>query len=107
MKPKQSINDVATHKRRHSETWYLFELLDELGSFNPTLHIKADVHFDLCEGVGQFDDGNLGTRDTSANTEHTGTTAKLLPRDSDRSYRSTIITTIPDVGNPLLKSSKI
>lgn len=26
---------------------------------NATLHIEADVHFDLSEGVRQFDDGNL------------------------------------------------
>lgn len=40
---------------------YLFEFLDEPGGFNATLDIEADVHFDLCEGVCQFDDGNLGT----------------------------------------------
>lgn len=49
---------------------YLFEFFDKLGSFNTTLHIKADVHFDLSKGVSQFDDGNLATRDTSSNTEH-------------------------------------
>lgn len=47
------------HPRLHK--LYLFELFDKPGSFNPTLHVKADVHFDLSEGVSQFDDGNLGT----------------------------------------------
>lgn len=43
---------------------YLFEFLDEPSGFNATLHIEADVHFDLSEGVSQFDDGNLGTHMT-------------------------------------------
>lgn len=47
---------------------YLFELLDEAGSFHATLHIETDVHFDLSEGVSQFDDGNLATQDTSVDT---------------------------------------
>lgn len=51
---------------------YLFKFFDKLGSFNTTFHIKADVHFDLSEGVSQFDDGNLGTHDTSANSETQG-----------------------------------
>lgn len=41
--------------------FYLFEFFDKPGSFNATLHIKADVHFDFSEGVSQFDDGNLET----------------------------------------------
>lgn len=40
---------------------YLFEFLDEPSSFNATLHVEADVHFDFSERVGQFDDGNLWT----------------------------------------------
>lgn len=55
------------------ETLYLLEFFDKLGSFNTTLHIKADVHFDLSKGVSQFDDGNLGTCDTSVNSEHNST----------------------------------
>lgn len=63
---------------------YLFELFNEPGGFNATLHVKADVHFDLSEGVGEFDDGNLETttaellmeskkRDDSVNTYGRGT----------------------------------
>lgn len=48
---------------------YLFELLDEPCGFNATLHVEADVHFDLSERVSQFDDGNLGTH---INTHYTG-----------------------------------
>lgn len=54
------------HNNTETETLYLFEFFDKLGSFNTTLHIKADVHFDLSKGVSQFDDGNLATRDTSS-----------------------------------------
>lgn len=54
------------HKNTETETLYLFEFFDKLGSFNTTLHIKADVHFDLSKGVSQFDNGNLAKRDTSS-----------------------------------------
>lgn len=54
------------HKNTETETLYLFEFFDKLGSFNTTLHIKADVHFDLSKGVSQFDNGNLATCDTSS-----------------------------------------
>lgn len=40
---------------------YLFEFFNEPGSFDTTLHVKADIDFDLSEGVSQFNDGNLGT----------------------------------------------
>lgn len=46
-------------RNTETETLYLFEFFDKLGRFNTTLHIKADVHFDLSKGVSQFDDGNL------------------------------------------------
>lgn len=38
---------------------YLFEFFYESGGFDATLHVKADVHFDLGEGVGEFNYGNL------------------------------------------------
>lgn len=40
---------------------YLFEFLDEPSSFDAALHVEANVHLHLSEGVGQFDDGNLRT----------------------------------------------
>lgn len=85
------VNDVLTAE----QTLYLFEFFDQLGSFNTTLHIKADVHFDFCEGVSQFDDGNLGTWDKykckySVQLANNSTSF----RDSHCNYQSTIITTI-------------
>lgn len=38
---------------------YLFVILDEPGSFDTIFHVEADVHFDVSDGVSQFDDGNL------------------------------------------------
>lgn len=58
------INEQCKNKGKKNlklHKFYLFEFFDKPGSFNTTLHIKADVHFDLGEGVSQFDDGNLGT----------------------------------------------
>lgn len=85
------VNDVLTEE----QTLYLFEFFDQLGSFNTTLHIKADVHFDFCEGVSQLDDGNLGTGDkykckSSVRLVNNSTSF----RDSHCNYQSTIITTI-------------
>lgn len=58
----QEIEFVKTSKKYHKmQKLYLFEFFDKPGSFNTTLHIKADVHFDFSKGVSQFDDGNLRT----------------------------------------------
>lgn len=86
---------MCWQQKRTEQTLYLFEFFDQLGSFNTTLHIKADVHFDFCEGVSQFDDGNLGTRDKykckySVQLTNNSTSFK----DSHCNYQSTIITTI-------------
>lgn len=86
---------MCWQQKRNEQPLYLFEFFDQLGSFNTTLHIKADVHFDFCEGVSQFDDGNLGPRDKykckySVQLANNSTSS----RDSHCNYQSTIITTI-------------
>lgn len=86
---------MCWQKKRTEQTLYLFEFFDQLGSFNTTLHIKADVHFDFCEGVSQFDDGNLGTRDEYKRKYSVQLTNKSTSfRDSQCKNQSTIITTI-------------
>ena len=41
---------------------HLLEVSDEAGSLDAVLHIEADVHFNLCVRVGQFDDWHLDGR---------------------------------------------
>lgn len=53
-------------KRRR---FYLLKFLDEPSSFNTSIHVETDVHFDFSKGISKFDDGNLKNRQTITHDE--------------------------------------
>ncbi len=73
-----SVSLLIYHSLKGLHT-HLFEILDEVCSFNTILYVKADVHFYLCVQVCQFNDGDLQTHrvlNTSRDVWQTSKTAK-------------------------------